>query len=193
MAAKVGGYFGKLLAVVFTSVVAPVMVDLAVRDIHGDKDKPVLAAQAVVSKEGARRPSVPSSPPTPSPPTEWQAPQLSPPISTARADEIACVIAQGVGRTPNEAIRDALRAALLRAVAARLDAETWARSGQSLFESLWRDSSGLILGWKELGARTEWRLRGSVHHEEVAVTLNSRVLGDRLRAVQALGWNHYTR
>jgi hypothetical protein len=169
MAAKVGGYMGKLLAVVFTSVVAPVLVDVAVHDLHGEPDRPTA-------------PAAPSA--------VWQAPQaVSPADTAARPDEVACVVAQGVGPTPEEALRNALRAALWRAVAARVDAETWNRNGQALFENLWRDSRELILSWKELAARKEWRLRGNLHHEELAVTLNCRLLTDRLRAVQTLGWN----
>ncbi len=140
MTAKLGGYFGKLLAVVFTSVVAPVLVDLAVRDMHAEKDEPTLGAQPSSSEIETRQPVSSLYPANPLQ-TGWQATQLPRPVnpatpSVAPAEEVACVIARGVGRTPDEALRDALRAALLRAVAARVDAATWAKSGQALFESV---------------------------------------------------------
>jgi hypothetical protein len=169
MAAKVGGFMGKVLAVVFTSIVAPVVVDLAVRDIHGEGDSP---ARSSSFQEEMPRPNMPAAPPITS--------------STPQSGEIACVIAQGVGRTPEEAHQDALRAALRRAIATQVDPNTGTRGGQTLFESVWRDRGGLIQSWKELKSKKEWHLGRSLYHEEVAVRLNYRVLGDRLRAAQPL-------
>jgi hypothetical protein len=179
MTAKIGTFIAKVLAVVFTSIVAPVVVDLAVRDIHGAGDKPESAARASSAKEEKPRPIAPVT-------TGWQAPQSSTQadpisLSTPQTGEVASVIVRGVGRTPETALHDALRAALRQAVAAHVDADTWARRGQALVESMYRDSSGLILGWKELKSTKEWRLRGTVHHEEVAVRLNYRALCERLR------------
>jgi hypothetical protein len=98
--------------------------------------------------------------------------------------EVTQVIVHGVGHTPEEALHDALRTALRQALAAQVDAATWARSGQALFESVLRHSSGLILSCKELGASKEWRLLGALHHKDVAVEMNRRALVDRLRAAR---------
>jgi hypothetical protein len=87
-----------------------------------------------------------------------------------------------VGRTPAEARQDALRTALGRALAAQVDAGTWAGCGRDLAEGLCRDSRGLILRCQEVGAGKEWRLRGTLHHEDVAVDVSRQALWERLRA-----------
>ncbi len=170
MIAKIQGCFGKFLAVVFTSIIAPVVVDMAVRDIHGEGTKPAAEARPSSLKEETPRSPSPSSAP------------LSP-------GEVVCVIAQGTGWTSEEAIRDALRTALLQALAARVDANTWSRQRQTLGENILQDSGRLILDWKELGSRKEWRLRGIRYHEEIAVRVNGRALAERLRVVQAPRWD----
>jgi hypothetical protein len=50
-----------------------------------------------------------------------------------------------------------------------------------LVDEVLRNSGGLIQDWKELGASKQWKLRGTVHHKEVAVNVNCRALRERLR------------
>ncbi|HWG42818.1 MAG TPA: hypothetical protein VN688_08545 [Gemmataceae bacterium] len=188
MAAKVGGFMAKVVAVVFTSIVAPVLVNVAVQDIHGEDDKLDSSVQSSSFQDETPRSYVPAIPAIPSSTIGWQAPQLLTPTtpttpSTPRSIEITSVIAHGVGRTPEEALQAAFRAALRRAIITQVDADAWTRQGAVLFESVWRDRSGLILSWKELKTKKEWHLRGSLHHEAVAVQFNYRALGERLRMI----------
>ena len=177
MARKTSGGFGKVVAVVFTSVVAPVLVHVAVRDSNGDEAPPSRSAAARVSEDpsaGPRPPVVPTG-------FASQSPASAPPVVTLQ------VIVQGAGKTPEEALRQALHTALDRAAAALVDAESWASNGAALRASLARDGGDLIRGWRDLGGRKEWKLRGTVYHREVAVDVNREALLTRLRAAQAPG------
>ncbi len=108
MAAKVGGYMGKFLAVVFTSIVAPLLVDLAVRDIHGEANKAASPAPTSPAKEEPQRSTSYYTPALTPSTTGWQAPpfpHLTDTIapSAPPSDEVDCIIVHGVGRTPEEA------------------------------------------------------------------------------------------
>jgi hypothetical protein len=111
------------------------------------------------------------------------------PSSPLQPVEIIQIIVQGVGRTPAEAFQDALRTAVRQALAAQVDATTWARSGPAIFDGVMRNCR-VILSWKEIKATKEWRLTGPWHHQEVAVTLDRRALVERLRAVLLPGDAH---
>jgi hypothetical protein len=175
MAAKLGGYLSKFLAVVFTSILAPVFVDLVVHDIHGESNKPDAVPPSVKAE-------------TPRPPAE-----VNPTITVSRKEappspspspgvEVVHIIAEGMGRTPREALQNAFRTALLQALADRGDASTWTKGNSDLVDAILRDGNGLIVSWKELGTKKEWRLKGPLYHREVAVTVDGRRLADRLRA-----------
>jgi len=164
------GVLAKVVAVVFTSVVAPVVVNVATRDLTGNE--PPAAHEVRTSLPRDER--TPPAPPVPAPPP---APA-----------EVTEVIAHGAGGTPDEAVQDALRTALARAVAAHVDAETWARYGSALVERVAPHAGELIRSWKELTASRQWRWRGPLYHCEVAVALHRQALADRLRAVPVTSW-----
>jgi len=172
MAAKASGLLTKAVAVILTGVVVPVLVDLAQKNII-DPD-----ARA----ERGRGEHAPS------PGGEAARPAWRPvPTQAPRPAEVTRVIARGVGSTPEEALQDALRAALRQAVAARADGGGWARGSLAPWEDTGRDG-GLVLGWRELRATKEWRLRGALYHTEVAVDVDRNALAERLRGAHVVGW-----
>jgi hypothetical protein len=173
MAAKGSGPLTKAVAAILTGVVVPVLVDLAQKNII-DPD-----ARA----ERGRGEHAPS------PGGEAARPAWRPvPTKAPRPAEVTHVIARGVGSTPEEAIQDALRAALRQAVAAQADGGTWARGSLALWEDAGRDGGGLVLGWRELRATKEWRLRGALYHTEVEVEVDRNALAERLRGGHVVGW-----
>jgi hypothetical protein len=176
MAAKLGGYLSKFLAVVFTSILAPVFVDLVVRDIHGESHKPDDAPSSV--KAETPRSTTEVNPTI----TVCRKEALPSPSPTPRV-EVVRVIAEGMGRTPSEALQNAFRTALFQVIADRVDGSTQACANPDLVDAILRDGSGLIVSWKELGAKKEWRRKGTLYHREIAVTVDGRRLADRLRVV----------
>ncbi len=156
--ARIAGGFAKIAAVVFTSVVAPVLVDVAIRE-----EKAALEAKGHT-------------------PAQREEPIRPQPIAMAPPPvEVTEVIAHGCGATPEEALQDALRTALCRAIVAQVDADTWARRGPALFEGVARHGGEVIRSWKDLGAAKQWRLRGPLHHRDVAVEVNHQALVAHLR------------
>lgn len=194
MASKLTGWCGKLFAVVFTSIVAPVVVNLAVREAPDEGSRPARDEQVAFRQLETSPPICPAVPAPPLSPTPQpllpQCPDAS--AAASRPMQAVRVIAAGVGRTPEAALQDALHTALRQALASVVDAETWARNGSALCAGVLRDSSGIILGWKDLGARKEWGLRGLLYHKEAAVEVNLSALADRLRADHTTGWSNPT-
>jgi len=195
MVTKVVGCAVKVIAVVFTTVMAPVLVSLTVRDLQREDARPCPEVRKPLPKKEAPRLASDSRPAQPPSPQVVQAhrPQCQPgakPASSPQPLETIQIIVQGVGRTPGEASQDALRTAVGQALAAQVDAETWARSGRAILDVVLRNCGGIILSWKELKATKEWKLTGPWHHREVAVTLDRRALVGRLRAVLVPGESH---
>jgi hypothetical protein len=159
--AKLANSFGKLVAVLFTSVVAPILVNVVVKDLNGEEVTP-RAETAAVENVVVRPAPLPAV--------------------TEPAPASLQVIVEGVGKNPDDAFRDALRTALSRASAAQVDAARWTRFGPALVEDVVRDRDRLVVAWRELSATKEWRLRGTLHHREIAVELNREALAERLQA-----------
>lgn len=159
MVAKLSGGLVKAVAVVFTSLVAPVLVNVAVREIRTDEPAPAV--------------------PLPSPPV----------AAASLPGEVTRVIAKGVGRTPEQAVEQALRTALREALAAEVDARALARGGPELFEAFWLDRALLIRSCKDIAAGTEWGLYGKMHRREIAVELDRHALVQRLHAAFGTGTN----
>lgn len=157
MTNKKTAWWGKSAAVLFTSVVAPVFVNLVVRS----------------TPEAVNSPSVPAV-------------AFSP---VARPAQTVRILASGLGRTPDAALQDAVHTALRQALASLVGAETWARYDSTLCASVLHDMDGLLLGWKDLGVRKEWRARGPVYHREAAVEVNLTALADRLHVCHTPRWN----
>jgi hypothetical protein len=80
-----------------------------------------------------------------------------------------------------------LRAAVRQAVAAQVDEGSWARGGHVPCEDAGRDCRVLVVGWRELGATKEWKLRGALHLKEVAVEVDRHALAAWLRGGHVVG------
>ncbi len=191
MATKLTGWCGKLLAVVFTSIVAPVLVNLAVRDTS-DKGTTPARQEQVAFRQVETHQSAYLSDPSPALSGNGQRPLPQCPdafTAVSRPVRSVRIIARGVGRTPEAALQDALHTALRQALASQFDAETWARNGSALCAGILGDSGGLLLGWQDLGRRKEWGRKGLLYHNEVEVEVNLTALADRLRAGYTTGWS----
>jgi hypothetical protein len=171
--------FAKIAAVVFSGVVAPVLVDVTLREIRS-----VDARARGNRQESAPRAVAPDSVGF----TARVGPNRTVVVPAARPAtnnvEVTEVIAHGVGPTPNEALRDALRTALHHAVAAHADAAALRDRGPTLYEHVIGNGNELIRNWKEIGGSKQWRLRGTLYQREVAVEVNHEVLMNRLFAAQ---------
>lgn len=190
MATKLTGWCGKFLAVIFTSIVAPVLVNLAVRDTSDKATKPTRDEQAALRQLEAPQSTYPSDPSHTLSPNGRPLPPCQDALATAsRPTRTVRIIVHGVGRTPEAALQDALHVALRQTLASLVDAETWTRNGSALCAGLLRDSSGLLLGWQDLGIRKEWGRKGLCYHSEAAVEVNLTAMAERLRAGYATGWN----
>ncbi len=158
MANKQSGCVGTIVTAVFTSVVAPVLVHFV--------------CDRVKEPEEVWAPATKAAP----------CPVLLPPKV-----EPYKVLAEGVGRTPDEALRDAFQAALHKAAEA-VGAETSAREWQAFCQALPREGKGL--------ARCEylkcWRAceRGQdVYRQQVVVLVEPKPLLERLKAAGARAIN----
>lgn len=190
MITKAAGFLLKIIAVLFTSLVAPVLVHVIVQNGTTPASKPCFCDQKAAKQEEVAQSSHSCAVPlAPTNPVEQASLASPPPMQLT--PEITRIVVQGVGRTPADASQNALRTAVQTALAAQVGPDTWTRSGQLLFEHILRNSEGIILGWKELRASREWKLRGTVHHAEVAVEVNMSLLAQRLRAVPIPGTNGY--
>lgn len=178
MVTKTAGYCGKILAAVFTSIVAPLVVHLVVQEIPIEEARSAREELTISPAAGALRQSDPSGVvPTPLDRIAEVVPQ---------PDEVVQVIACGAGQTPEAALRDALDTALRQVINDRIGT----RNVRAVTYNIWRGADGLILRWQELRTRKEWKLKGRMYHKEVAVEVNGRVLADRLMAVSAFGLNN---
>lgn len=153
----------KVSAVVFTTILAPVLVNILVSNIKSEAKSPEVSPVNIAS---------------PNPRSD------APEAEVPEAGETIHLIVQGVGKTSPEALEDALRTALVRAVAEQVDPDL-PHNRQALAERLLGNHAGLIRGWRELRASKEWKLRGTVHHREVAVQVHRPGLLARLRAEAA--------
>jgi hypothetical protein len=186
MASRIAGCVLKIGAVLFTSLVAPVLVNMTVMDIKTDlfafqyKDQPCVGDESAPADSSGRA-IIPRG----------EAAQ-SPPIAEVKRTkpqtvEVTQIIVQGTGKTPKEALQDALRNGLARAVAAQVGAEVWAKYGQSLLGKVSRDSEGLIRTWTVIRTSKELKLTGTLHHKEVAMEVDHHAIADRIRSTCTAG------
>src|SRR5579871_818100 len=115
MAAKSTGYCGKILAALFTSVLAPLLVHLVEQDQPFELIGSNLVKPAPSPGEGADRSSAPSR----------SLPDARSPSAAAMPPgaKVVHVIARGVGRTPEASLQDALRTGLCQAGSALNEAK----------------------------------------------------------------------
>jgi hypothetical protein len=182
MTTKLTEWCKKFGAVVFTSLVAPVLVNLAVRDVPDETGRPEPASSRQREALGQNYPSLPD--PTPFSHVEPQPPQQPPSTFPTASPSLKTVrvIARGVGRTPEAALRDALYAALRQVMASQVDALTWSQKGPDLCAGVLWNGNGVLVSWRNLETRKHWSLKGMVYQEDVAVEVNLNALADRLRS-----------
>jgi hypothetical protein len=184
MACKLVGYCGKAVAIVLTVLVAPVLVHVAehvaVKKIESAPAQPISGPEERSENAGPRGPaSEPSRALTLTPQSSAQRAKAAAPPEP----EVIQVIVQGAGWTPAEAVQDGLRNAVKHVAA---DLGGTGNDGQAtvtLCDEVLRNSTGIILGWNEVGAQKEWRLRGSFHHKGLVVAVNRQALWVRWQAL----------
>jgi hypothetical protein len=175
MSAKLAANFFKVLAVLFTSLLAPLLVNMAERDLNGTDVKGHEPAAVHDDPYPPGSPIVQNVSPQNTITVRQSGYLPAAPIDTLH------IVAEGQGKTPTDAAHDALRAALFKAIAAEMSMEARQHDGPTLTASILRDSSSLVVTWKELNAWKVWKLRGTVHHKEIAVEVNRQALVERLR------------
>jgi hypothetical protein len=186
MASKITGCVLKIGAVLFTSLVAPVLVNMTVMDIKTDlfafqhKEQPCFG-NGSAPPDNSGRAMIPHAKAAQSPPNA-EVKRTKP-----QTVEVTQIIVQGTGKSPKEAQQDALRNGLARAIAAQVGAEAWAKYGQSLLGKVSHDSAGLIRNWTVIGTSKELKLTGTFHHQEVAMEVDHHTLADRIRSTCTAG------
>lgn len=174
MANKLTKSGSKLLAVIFTGIVAPLVVDVTTKILSDDEPPRVRRQPSSQGKEPPCRLPHPTSTLSTSRP---DAPPPSVPTETTQ------VIAQGAGKTPEDALRGAVRAALAQALALEVDEAVWTNHGKALLEDALRNRAALIQGIRELRTSRRWKLTGTVYQHEIAMEIDRRVLRSRIRAL----------
>ncbi len=154
MAVQQTSCLGAVLTVVFKSVVAPVLVHVLTDDHEAEKGP------------GELKPA-----------TKVHVAAYEPALSHPRPVVEERVVAQGVGRTPDEAWYDAIANAVSLAVSSLVTQQVWAQHRAFICQSVLKESGGLISHCQDLGltqAGTFWR-------RDVAVFVSRTALADRLR------------
>jgi hypothetical protein len=136
MLAKTGQNVVQALALVFTTLVAPIAVNVIVHDLNGDESVPARIDPALARKEESPSSTdrVSAAPTNLAPPGQSPPPMKLPTSVTIQPDAHIQVIVQSTGRTPDEALQQALRVALYKTIVAEFGADAWTRSGQAIFE-----------------------------------------------------------
>lgn len=155
MFAKITRTHWKIVAALFSGVIAPLGVRIVEASFRGDSVR-------TASHEST---------------SAYLAPPACEPPSNAGATQ---VVVQGTGPTAEEAFQNAIDSAVRHAVAAQVDAATWKLHGPMLLESVRRDGTGIVRGWRELSNAPERRLTGKVYHSEVSVELDTDALRERI-------------
>jgi hypothetical protein len=174
MAARKSAWAPNLLAAVFTSLVAPILVSVAVRNLEPE-------GRGVVSRRVAARQQAPS----PSERTANLSERVSlyppPPVVTVTEQ----VLGSGAGATPDDALRDALRNAVRQCLAARLP--SLASGDADVMSETVLQEGKTVLRWEERTATTEWMRAVKVYRREMLVTLDSAALDNRVKTVRPGG------
>lgn len=92
----------------------------------------------------------------------------------SRGDAVAV---EGIGKTPDEAVRNGLRDAV-RAVAGSIQTEP---RDEARFRTVLRDSGDVVLSWEEKGGRMEAWPHGLIHRRNLEVVVDRATLAERLK------------
>lgn len=186
MATKFVGRCAKLTAVVFTSLVAPVLVNLTVRETT-DKTSNMDWDEHIVFPQLERPQPIYSATSFHALTSNEQAAPYRDEFAASQSVHSVRIIVRGGGRSPELALQDALHAALRQASASLVDTES---CGKNWCAGILRDSESFILGWQELGVRKDEGRKGLFYSIEAAVEVNLSALANRLRASNNLNWSN---
>jgi hypothetical protein len=178
MFTKSAQHVAQAFALIFTSVVAPVAVQLIVRDLNGDESAKAPLEQPASQKTNLAgggdcvvATATPPASPAPSPP-----PRKEPHHVIIHPDALIKVVVQGTGSTHDDALQQALRMALYKASVAEVGADCWCRRGHAIFEEAWHNTGGIIRTWKTLAVTTVWQSGGWVYLATAAVEVDRQAL-----------------
>jgi hypothetical protein len=184
MLAKSGQNLVRALALVFTTVVAPIAVNVVVHDLNGEESAPARTEPASPQKQESpvshERPSI--VPPAFAP-SGQSASSKQPTAVTIQPDALIHEVVQSTGHTPDEALQQALRIGLYKAIVAEFGADSWTRKGSAVFEDAWRNKGGIVRSWKTLAVTKEWKDGEERYHADVTIDLDRRALGRSVSAV----------
>ena len=94
------------------------------------------------------------------------------------------VIAEGVGTTPDEAIKDAFRNAVRQVVGAVVDAETLVKNDEIIDDKVLTYSDGFIKGYEEVvGSK---KVKGGLHRIKIEAQVERRSVIAKLRAANVI-------
>jgi hypothetical protein len=159
MTARTYKTLAKVAAVAFTSLIAPVAVNVVVGGMRPEARRQLSAGDRV-SESGYRPPAAESG--------------------TGHASA-ASVIARGTGRTPDEALQTAALAAVRHALAVELDSGSFANLSPTVLDGVKSNLPSVISNWRERSATREWTWAGTVYRCEVEAEINLGELRGRLR------------
>jgi hypothetical protein len=145
----------KVAAVIFTSLVAPTVVSVV---------------GAVAKDAGAAAPSVATAA------AVTQPSAVGPTIR---------VSARGAGRTADDALQDAVCAAVRHALAGEVDSATLASRGPVILAEVRGGGKGVVRNWREVAAKRVWRLSGTAYQSDVEVDVDRAALVARVAVVGA--------
>lgn len=158
-----------LVSTVFTTLVAPILVSLAVRDLTREDAQNPQAGQKHSQQNATQRPH-----------SSVGRAAAPPPVAEKPATVQA--VGHGTGRTPDEALQDALRNAVHSVAAAHFEPGLTSQQQAALVEVVLRDLQRPILHWQDRGGSSSWKWGGRVYQREVAVTLDARALAGSFNA-----------
>lgn len=148
MFAKPAQCIAQTLTLVFTSVIAPVVVSVVVHNLTGDDATNVPNAHGASQKTDL--PPTAGLAITAMSPGQSLPPNNVPSHSTMQPEAHLQVIVQGTGRTPDQALQHALRTALHTVIVGEFGTDCWNRYGQGIFDAAWRNTGRIIRTWKNL-------------------------------------------
>jgi len=187
MFAKPVQHIAQALALVFTTVVAPVVVSVVVHDLNGDNAAKVPIEQTASRKEEL----LPTNDPVISSGATYAQTAQSLPSKratnhvTIHPAALIPLRIQGTGRTPDEAFQQALRTALYKVVVAEFGADCWTQRGQAIFEAAWHNAAGIVRTWKTLDVTMARQSSGLLYHATAAIEVDRRSLLARLESIPA--------
>ena len=117
------------------------------------------------------------------PPTFAESASSDSPSSIRSADRVTpgeAVVAEGVGSTPDEALKDAFRNAVRQVVGAVVDAETMIKDDQVIDDKVLTYSDGFIKGYEEVPGSK--KSQGGLHRLKIKAAVERRSVVAKLKA-----------